>query len=494
MGQTVEMFGRLPSSLARRRVRRRREASAARQSLIALAISAVTSLFAGLLLGAADGRLAQLPGLFLMVPAAIAFRGNVFGTLGSRLGTAIHAGTFRVTLRPDTVLGQNVLAAGTLSLALSVVVAVLGKGMAIVFHVANSITLGDFIVISVLGGMLASAAIVVVTVMVAAGSVRFGWDLDDVSAPVISVFGDVSTIPALLLAAELTGHGAVSPLVASLSVLASVVALAMTVRSRLADFRRVVWESLPVLSFAALLDLLAGATVEGRAESFFTYPALLVLLPGFLSTAGALGGILSSRLATKFHLGLVEPAPWPPNSARTDIAAVFTLAVPVFAFAGVISHLGAVGVGWESPGILDMSIIAVAGGVARDPVRRDGVVVLHDGGLPVRARSRHLRHPDRGQHARPDRRLRADPGRRGGGCLVNRDETDRTARRSTCQRERDGIRDETDRTARRSTCQRERATKTGTRPTEGPGGRRASGSARRKPGRDRPKELCKSEE
>jgi len=61
-----------------------------RQSLIALGILTITSAIAGVALGENTEWLDDLPGLLLMIPAALALRGNVFGALGSRLGTAIH--------------------------------------------------------------------------------------------------------------------------------------------------------------------------------------------------------------------------------------------------------------------------------------------------------------------------------------------------------------------------------------------------------------------
>ena len=56
---------------------------------------------------------------------------------------------------------------------------------------------------------------------------------------------------------------------------------------------------------------MAGIAIEKRLDTFSTYPALLVLFPAFLSSAGALGGILSARLATKLHLGMMPPTPSP---------------------------------------------------------------------------------------------------------------------------------------------------------------------------------------
>jgi mgtE-like transporter len=244
-----------------------------------------------------------------------------------------------------------------------VLVAVLAKGVAVAFHVTESIPLADFVVISVVGGLLASVVILGVTLLVAIGSVRFDWDMDDVSAPTISTFSDVLTVPALLVGTLCIGHGAVTGGIALASVVASAIAVVVALRSRLRDLARIVRESLPVLALAAVLSLIAGATVQARQESFLRHEALLVLLPGFLATAGALGGILSSRLATKFHLGLVAPGAVPPPAALRDMRAVFVIAVPIFAFSGLISHVATAVVGWSSPGIVDMLSIAVVGGV-----------------------------------------------------------------------------------------------------------------------------------
>ena len=87
----------------------------------ALLLSSGGDLLAGLTLGAITGTLESLPGLLVLVPAAIGMRGNIFGGLGSRFSTAIHTGTFRVSRRLDTLVGQNVVASLALSLSISLV-------------------------------------------------------------------------------------------------------------------------------------------------------------------------------------------------------------------------------------------------------------------------------------------------------------------------------------------------------------------------------------
>ncbi|SVD45226.1 uncharacterized protein METZ01_LOCUS398080, partial [marine metagenome] len=118
----------------------------ARQRFVALTVGVVAASAGGLVLASAEGTLIDLPGLLLLVPGAIALRGNVFGAVGSRLGTAVHTGTFRLSARPDGVVGQNMLGAAVLSLALSAALGVLARGTAVVFGIAPTMSLADFVV------------------------------------------------------------------------------------------------------------------------------------------------------------------------------------------------------------------------------------------------------------------------------------------------------------------------------------------------------------
>jgi mgtE-like transporter len=333
------------------------------QSLAALTVVALSSVVAGLILGGQSGRLEELPGLLLLVPAATALRGNVFGALGSRLGTSIHTGTFDLSGRLVTVVGQNVWASGVLALTMSTMIAIVGKGGAELFGIADAMGLDEFIVISVIGGLMASVVVLSITLALAAGSVRFGWDPDNVTAPLVTAAGDLATLPALMFAAVLVGNRWFT--IPAAIVLSTIAAGALTwaLRSRARLLRQVVVESLPVLLVAALLELFAGVSVENQLESLAAQPELLVVLPGFLAAAGALGGILSSRLSSKLHLGLTATAGMPDRAARADIRSTIALAVPVFAFSAVAADVAA---GWfdlAGPSLGRLVGAVVAGGI-----------------------------------------------------------------------------------------------------------------------------------
>src|SRR5690606_14715791 len=160
--------------------------SDARQGLVALALNSSSSLAAGAVLGSLTTTFERRPGLLLLVPAAIGLRGNIFGALGNRVSTSIHAGELQLRLRRSTVLGQNVLAALALTLGMSVVLVVLAALISVGLHLGPTLGLAELSLVSVGGGLVASIPVLLATLGLAAGAVRYGWDLDNVTAPLVS--------------------------------------------------------------------------------------------------------------------------------------------------------------------------------------------------------------------------------------------------------------------------------------------------------------------
>lgn len=349
-------------SVARVRVLLDQDAANVRQSLVALGVSLLASLVAGLTLGAISETLEELPGLLILIPAAIGLRGTVFGSLGARLGTAIHSGTFRLSARRDTVVGQNVLAAGALTVFAAVALAVMAKVVSVGFGMERSISVADFVVISLVGGLISSIVVLALTVALAAGAARYGWDPDNVTAPLVTASGDMVTLPALFLATYLVSIDLFTPLLALAGGIVGVLALVAGLASRLTLTRRIVRESVIVVVGAGVLSLVAGNTLEQRLDSLAEVPALLALVPPFLAAAGAIGGILSSRLTSKLHLGLLTPTAVPGRSARSDVILAYLIGFPVFVCASLVADLAAALVDLRSPGAFDMALVALLGG------------------------------------------------------------------------------------------------------------------------------------
>lgn len=335
----------------------------ARQSMVALGLGLVASLIAGLTLGSINTTLSELPGLLVLVPGAIGLRGMIFGALGSRLGTSIHAGTFRSSVRRDSVLGQNLQAAGVLTLLTAVLLGVTAKVMAAGFGVEQTIAMSRFVAVSLIGGLLSSAVLAVLTVSLASTAARRDWDPDNVMAPLVTACGDMVTLPALYLASLLVASNQVSDVIAALGAAGAAGGLVWAARRGARDLQTIVRESVPVVIVAGVLSLVAGLLLEKQIGRFVAYPALLSLVPPFLASAGSLGGIVSNRLTSKLHLGVIEPSTFPSAGARGDVGMAYTLTLPVFALSSLVADLSAFLADLASPGPFTMLGVAVAGGL-----------------------------------------------------------------------------------------------------------------------------------
>jgi mgtE-like transporter len=344
----------------------RADSASARQSLVALAINSSTSLLAGAMLGSITDTFERFPGLLVMVPAAIGLRGNVFSALGSRISTSIHAGDYRPSFRLGSVVGDNAAASIALSGVLSLLLAVVATIVSVVFGIED-VSVLKLATISIVGGLMASAVVLVVTLALVAMAVRFEWDLDDLVAPVVSTCGDVVTVPALWLATFVVGAGIWSDLGGGVLVLAVTALGVIAWRASHERVRRIVHESIPVLLAAVILSTLAGLVLEKRLDTFAEFPALLVLAPAFVSSAGALGGLLASSLASGLHLGTIDPTARPGAAVWRGARILALAAVPVYLFNGagaeLVGRVVATAPGQVTPGLATMLAIAVLGAI-----------------------------------------------------------------------------------------------------------------------------------
>jgi mgtE-like transporter len=314
----------------------RAERRTLRQGLVALVLSTVAGFIAGLTLSGIGDTLQALPGLIILIPAAVGMRGTIFGAIGARLGTTNAAGTFEVSFRKDGVLYENVYVAVVTTFGSALWLAVLAKIAASAFG-EPSISIWSLITISVVGGALGSLFILMVTVGLSILSHRRGWDLDSVSTPMVTALGDMVTLPTLYLATFLVKNQTANALVSGLCL---AVALYATVRAYTVNdsiVRRIILEMTAVILLTPILDILSGVLQEHRLTELTAVPVLLILIPPFVSQAGALGGIFSSRTSSKLQIGVITPRGLPEVPAIVDATIVFALGVVVFALIGAIA-------------------------------------------------------------------------------------------------------------------------------------------------------------
>ena len=332
--------------------------------LVALMVSSLGDLLAGATLGSMTHALEMLPGLMVLITPAIGMRGNVFGALGSRLGTAMHIGIFEMSVQKGTILRSNMESSLLLTLVMSVIMGILATIVATALG-AHDIRLEMLIFISVLGGMLAGVVLIFINILVAYVGFKRNWDIDNISAPLITAAGDSVTLPMLFLAAiiVLSSPGILIEVFAALFVIITVVLTYRTLVNGSGESRRIFVHSSPVLVICILLDIAAGVTLDRQLESLVALPALLVLIPPFLEDANALGGILTSRFSSLLHMGILEPKKLPNKVAWENFAIIYLFSLWVFTLVGISTYAVALLLKLGTPPLWETVLLSLTAGL-----------------------------------------------------------------------------------------------------------------------------------
>ncbi|WP_257300945.1 magnesium transporter [Haloarchaeobius sp. FL176] len=174
-----------------------------REALPALGASVVGGLFAGVVLGGMRSELQQVPGLLVLVPALLATRGNVYGSLGARLATGLHQGL----LEPSIDLGNErlrgaIAAAITNGLLVSVFAATAAYVLLGLLGQAAA-SLPTLVAVSLLAGLFSGITLTVAVVSVVFVGFRRGQNPDTLVGPIVTTTGDVFGMAFLLLAARI---------------------------------------------------------------------------------------------------------------------------------------------------------------------------------------------------------------------------------------------------------------------------------------------------
>lgn len=174
-----------------------------REALPVLAVSAVGGLFAGVVLGGMERELRVIPGLLLLVPALLATRGNVYGSLGARLASALHQGLVepRVSLADERVR-VAVAAAMANGVLVSLLAAVMGFALLAGLG-RDHASLAALAVVALVAGLLSGILLTVAVVSVVFLGYRRGLNPDTLAGPVVTTTGDVVGLATMLAGARL---------------------------------------------------------------------------------------------------------------------------------------------------------------------------------------------------------------------------------------------------------------------------------------------------
>ncbi|MGD8506928.1 MAG: magnesium transporter [Candidatus Bathyarchaeota archaeon] len=148
-------------------------------------------------------------------------------------------------------------------------------------------------------------------------------------------------------------------------------------------FRRIMRESIPALTVAALIHIAAGSTMQVRVEAWFEIPIFLMIVPSLSELGNNAACIISSRITTLLALGVIEPRLERSEALEKNIIAVVIIGILSSIYMGIINFVIAdrTGLGSVSPlhflaacviavSILTLLVCAVAVGIALVSWRR----------------------------------------------------------------------------------------------------------------------------
>jgi len=339
-----------------------RESSVARdlkESLFSLLLSTFGDFITGITIGFFTGKINAVPALLILIPPAIDMRGNIFASLGSRLGTYLHTGEIEIG-KKNNILRENVNSSFALTFSMSIYIGMIAWIIARNFGM--KIDFIDMVLISTLAGVFSAFIMIFFTFFVAFLSYRRGWNPDNLTAPLITLAGDVITLPLLFLSMEiviLTGRDEKMVLFAIL-IIAAILNTIFSMKQPLS--KRILAESIPVFLICGLLSSFSGSILGSQFNAIIGSAALLTIVPAFLEDGGAIGGILAARFSSALHIGEIKYDKKIPKSAKNLFVVMHVVGLVIFPLIGMFGHFIGTSMGLKSYGLLHMVIISLIAG------------------------------------------------------------------------------------------------------------------------------------
>lgn len=176
-----------------------------RNALPVVLVSLVAGLFAGTVLGSETMRagIESVPGLLLLLPAFLATRGGVYGSLGARLSSGLHQGVIEPRFEYDKRLVNAVVASFINGMAVSVFIAVVA--FLVLFVSGQEGSLLQLVGVMLIAGFLSALLMLSVLITVVFVGYRRGFDPDNLIGPLVTTLGDVFGVLFLLVAVLIVG-------------------------------------------------------------------------------------------------------------------------------------------------------------------------------------------------------------------------------------------------------------------------------------------------
>jgi mgtE-like transporter len=248
------------------------------------------------------------PWALVVYPGILSVRGAIGGVYAGRLGTALHVGTIKPTIRGNT--------RESLTLLNSIVTLTLLSGLVLgaVTSIFLSLFAGAaprevFLSVLIIVATMATSVLVIspITFLISVYSFRKGLDPDVVVYPIISTVADV--IITVCYIAMIRGALANYLLIAIADLFyISIVAIVVLRNYRDEGYLRTIREFMITLVIVSIIVNVTGSALEGFTERIGIPREVFAVYPAVIDTVGDVGAIVGSTATTKIMLGLMAPS------------------------------------------------------------------------------------------------------------------------------------------------------------------------------------------
>jgi len=339
-----------------------------RESFYPLLFASITGLLTGLFLSGFSSYLTDYPGILVLIPGAIAMRGNIFASMGSRLGTAIHTGELTIPFTKSRSFVKAVKLSLVQTIILSFYLGILTYLVSLWF-LPNRMSMEEYVTISVVAGLISGFFLLIFTVFIVYTGYGKEWDVDNVSVPLITAMGDIITVPSVFLSAWLTvsmgktGSGIFFYIFVIVIIYLLTGIMRVGTTSKFHDIKRALNHSIPILSMCGIFSIITGTILSKSLDSLIVFSAILFVIPSINEEAGNSGGIVASRLSSALFIGdenlSLKPGKFTKDIMKGLVFSNFIAFNIMFMVSGIITGI----LNFGTPGIMEMYVIILMGGM-----------------------------------------------------------------------------------------------------------------------------------
>ena len=102
------------------------------------------------------------------------------------------------------------------------------------------------------------------------------------------------------------------------------------------SLKTILKESIPIFVLVVIISISAGLVLSFNIGLLSILPGILVIIPSFNQIVGGIASILSCRISSALHLGLIQPKLHRTKTLNRNITATYVTAIISFLLFGII--------------------------------------------------------------------------------------------------------------------------------------------------------------